>query len=462
MIMTDTIKGQKALNPDRLPVGKFFAWKARDVSIASVQIVFGFLMMFCTDTLGMPAALVGTLLMGSKIFDGFTDLFAAYIIENTNTKLGKARPYEFCIIGIWGCTFLMFCASPEWSMVAKAVWVCSMYTLEFSIFNTLLGAANSPYMIRAFVRRQVLSKVASYGDIVTTLGAMVVSITFPMLMARLAVSPSGWRQLIAIYALPLLVIGLLRFIFVKEVIKTDKDAAEKIPVKQILKMLISNRYIWVVAAMFGFFSLVNGMNAGSYYFRYIVGDLSLMGVIQGIGMILLIGMFIMPQLTKRFSAPAIISGGVIISMFGYTLLYFADGNIALLAAGTILIGTATFPLSYLQILIIMDLCTFNEWKGMPRMEATVSLGAGLFSKIGGAVGAGLLGVLLGAAGYDGTLTAQPDSAFAMIRLLYSLIPGAGMLLILFFAGMLRKFSGKIPQLAKEVEERKATPSPASE
>jgi Na+/melibiose symporter-like transporter len=420
--------------------------------------VFGFLMMFCTDTLGMPAALVGALLMGSKVFDGFTDLFAAYIIENTNTKLGKARPYEFCIIGIWGCTFLMFCASPAWSMAAKAVWVCSMYTFVFSVFNTLLGAANSPYMIRAFVRRQVVTKVASYGGIVTTLGAMVVSITFPMLMARLAASPSGWRQLVAIYALPLLVIGLLRLIFVKEVIQTDKDKAEKVPVKQVLKMLASNRYIWVAAGMFGFFNIITNMNAGPYYFRYIVGDVSLMGVIQGIGMILLIAMFIMPRLTKRFSAPAIISGGVIISMFGYILFYFAGGNIVLLAAGTILVGAATFPLAYLQILIIMDLCTFNEWKGLPRMEATTSLGVNLFSKIGQAVGAGFMGVLLGAAGYDGTLTAQPDSAFTMIRLLYSLIPGAGMLLVLFFAGMLKKFSGKIPQLAKEVEEKKTASS----
>jgi Na+/melibiose symporter-like transporter len=66
-----------------------------------------------------------------------------------------------------------------------------------------------------------------------------------------------------------------------------------------------------------------------------------------------------------------------------------------------------------------------------------------------------MGILLGAAGYDGTLAAQPDSAFTMIRLLYSLIPGAGMLVVLLFAGLLKKFSGKIPQMAKEIEERKS-------
>jgi Na+/melibiose symporter-like transporter len=67
-------ENEKTENPDRLPVGKFFAWKSRDISIAAVTIVTGFVTMFCTDFLGMPAALVGTLLFAGRIFDGFTDL----------------------------------------------------------------------------------------------------------------------------------------------------------------------------------------------------------------------------------------------------------------------------------------------------------------------------------------------------------------------------------------------------
>ena len=55
--MDDTIKEKKPENPNRFPIGTFFAWKARDVSVAAVTVVCGYLTIFCTDTLGMPAAL---------------------------------------------------------------------------------------------------------------------------------------------------------------------------------------------------------------------------------------------------------------------------------------------------------------------------------------------------------------------------------------------------------------------
>jgi hypothetical protein len=293
-----------------------FAWKSRDVSIAAVNVVAGFLTIFCTDTLGMPAALAGTLFLISKVFDGVTDLFAAYIIENTNTRLGKARPYEFSIIGAWLCTFLLFCASPEWSMIAKSIWVCAMYTFVFSIFNTLLLAGQTPYALRAFPRRQVVTKVFSYGGIVTMLGSMIVAVSFPMVMAKLATNPAGWRQMIAMYAVPLLLIGLLRLIFVKEVVKTDADAAERVPVKKILTMLKSNKYVWLLGGMNGFFNVVVGLNVTAYFFRYVIGNLALMGPMQMISMVMLLAMFVMPQLTKRFSTPVIIAGSAVISLTG--------------------------------------------------------------------------------------------------------------------------------------------------
>lgn len=104
------------------------------------NMVRNYLAIFCTNALGMEAALVGMLMMASKVFDGVPDLFAGYLIDNTNSRLGKARPYEFAIIGAWGCTVLLFFASPQWSSTIKAVWVFAMYTMVFSVFNTLLNA----------------------------------------------------------------------------------------------------------------------------------------------------------------------------------------------------------------------------------------------------------------------------------------------------------------------------------
>lgn len=71
------------------------------------------------------------------------------------------------------------------------------------------------YTIRAFSNNQVLiTKVASYGGIITMAGSMVVSIAFPIVMSQLATSAGGWTKTVAIFVIPLTLIGVLRFIFI--------------------------------------------------------------------------------------------------------------------------------------------------------------------------------------------------------------------------------------------------------
>ena len=77
---------------------------------------------YCTDLLGMPATLVGSLLMASKVVDACTDLIAGYIIDHTHTKWGKARPYEIFIVLTWVGTVFLF-SVPNFGTVGKAVYV---------------------------------------------------------------------------------------------------------------------------------------------------------------------------------------------------------------------------------------------------------------------------------------------------------------------------------------------------
>lgn len=88
---------------DRFPAGRFLAWSGRGISVAGNVIVLTYLSIFCTDTPGLAPALVGILFMVSKVIDAITDLVAGYVIDNTKTRFGKARPYEFCIILLWLC-----------------------------------------------------------------------------------------------------------------------------------------------------------------------------------------------------------------------------------------------------------------------------------------------------------------------------------------------------------------------
>ena len=69
-------------------------WNSRAISTAIFVLVSSFLMIYCTDTLKILAAMVSMILVASKVLDGITDMFAGFIVDRTETRWGKARPYE--------------------------------------------------------------------------------------------------------------------------------------------------------------------------------------------------------------------------------------------------------------------------------------------------------------------------------------------------------------------------------
>lgn len=332
-----------------------------------------------------------------------------------------------------------------------------MYTLIFSVFSTLLNASQTPYMIRAFDNnQQKITKIGALGGIVIMTCAMIISVSFPVLMGRMAVNPQGWRSLITIYALPLALIGMLRFIFVKENPVIDEAAGDsKVSVKDIFQCLKKNKYAWFFAGVMGCYQITVGMNAGTYYFTYVVGDVSLMGLISMLSVVTLPVMLVFPKLMEKLSASKMIFIFAGVGVVGYLVLFIAQANLPLLVIGTILMGIGQFPAAYLQANIIMQLADYNEYIGLPRMDGSVGILSGAFSKIGAGIGSGLLGVLLGAAGYvgsvegvDGVVT-QSAGAIMMIRCLYSIIPMVCIILMAFFAS--RMFS--LDKMSEEIENR---------
>lgn len=444
---------------DRFPVGKFFAWKTRDVSLGCQIIILGYLSIYASTSLGMPVALVGGLMMGSKILDAFTDLFAGFIIDNTNTKLGKARPYELCIIASWVTTLLLFCCPPQWSMVAKSIWLFTMYALTCSIFQTFLYGAAQPYTVRAWKNRDQIIKLASYGGIVTTLGCAVVSVSFPRLMGKLATSAGGWRTLVLMFAVPLALIGILRFIFVKEEFQPEGARPdEKTSVSQILQMLKKNPYTWYTGVMIGMQQIILGMGAATYYFTYVVGDIGKYGTLQAFTVLMLALMFIFPTLMKKMSVASLIILGCAVGIAGYILNFFAGASMTMLIIAFFATGFSQLPVSYLQSPMLMEVSAYNEYIGLPRMDSTASSVMNFMNKTCNALGAGLLGILLQACGFisgtDGASVAQPDSAIFMIRCLYSLVPVVFMVISILAAMRFNKLSGMMPEIEATLKARR--------
>ncbi len=437
-------KAIKEKGPNKLGLGRLLAYKSSDVAAAAVSFVaLQYLTLYCTDTLGLNPAILGTLLMAGKIIDGAVDLFYGWLVDNTNSKLGKGRPYELCIVGTTLTTILLFSASPAWSAVAKYIWVFSMYTLVFSVFSSLRTAGNIPYTIRAFSNNNtLLTKVASYGGMVTMMGSIAVSTTFPIVMEKLATSGGGWTATLAIFMVPMTLIGLLRFIFIKEDPAVDAGKQyQKVELKDIFTMFRKNKYVWLYAAVMLCFNVSTSLGAASYYFKWIVGDESKAGLVSIMSFMLVPVMLVFPVIMKKLQyLGKMVAVFSVISVAGYVLVFFAGANMGMIIAGMIMAGLVTLPISYYGVLFISRCCSYNEMVGLQRMDGSANILALFTANFGGALGSFISGILLtvGKYNYGEAVASQPDSALMMIRLLYTLVPalllvGCGLCAWMFIA-----------------------------
>jgi len=440
---------------DKVGFGNLTLWQSRTVSKTVVVLLIGYLMIYCTDTLHVPAATISLLLVASKLVDGVTDMVAGFIVDKTKTKWGKARPYEVFIIALWVCTWFLFSCPENLSTVMKCVWIFVMYAMVNSICLTFLTANETPYLVRAFKEGQIV-KITSYGSIYGMLTGMIFNIFFPILMARIATSATGWSRLVLMFAVPLTAIGLLRMIFVPE--KYDVDAVasnnEKLKLSDVLTLFKTNKYIWIIAMMTFIFNIVTNMGVNVFYFTYIVGDVGLMGLTAVATFLAIPLAFVFPPLIKKFSTIKVMMAGLLLSAFGYLLNAVAGANMVLLMAGALCTGAGAVPGTMLIALIIIECADYNEWTKHPRMEGTMSSLNGLASKIGSAIGAGVLGVLLSLAGYTGDAATMPQSAINMIRLLYGIVP---MVLYILTALSMKfyKLDKLLPQIREEIAARRA-------
>ncbi|MBK0348802.1 MFS transporter [Aerococcaceae bacterium zg-ZJ1578] len=437
---------------DKLPWYKALAWSTRGVSLSCNIIITGYLTYYCTNILAMSASLVGTILLVSKLFDGVTDLIAGYIIDNTNTKLGKARPYEVSIIFVWLTTLLMF-SCPDLGIVGKSIWIFATYTLANSVFATLLNASESVYISRAVKSDMARNILVSVNGIIIMFGSVLVSTVFPILMGTLGTSSGGWQKMIAIFALPLGIIGIGRFLFVKE--RTDVVAAQNqgVDMKTLINALKSNKFIFLLSGAVLLYNFINSLGTvGTYYFQYIVGDVTKASVVGLISLITPFVLIFMPAILKRLSFSKVVSAGAVLGIFGNVIKGLAGANMGLIIVGNLLGVLAALPLSFYAPVMVISCMDYSEWKTGDRVEGAFSAVNGFASKVGAGLSSIITGFVMGTAGFDGTLPVQSAAANNAIVALYSWIPAVFFVVII----VLMKFytlDDMMPQISADLEAR---------
>lgn len=386
---------------------------------------------YCTDMLGMGATLVGTLLLASKIFDGVTDLFVGFIIDATHTKWGKARPYEIFIVFVWGLIVLLFSA-PEMSTTGKAIFVFVLYTLINSVCATFLNGGDAVYLARSIRSEKNRVSVMSFNGGIIMLFSIVISMLLPQLIAGMGSTKAGWTTMALIFAIPCAVIGMFRFIFVKEVVDDNqpsdqqKEEVQKIPLKQSLKCVFSNKYI--------------------------MGNIGLATLVSIGSMLTPVIMLIFPVLSRKFGTVPILRAGAVLGVVGYGIRILGGTNLVTLTLGSVIGGVAILPVTMMISIYLIDTMDYGEWKTGTRVEGMLASVNSFASKLGSGIASGLVGLIMGLAGYDGSLATQSASALTSIQVLFNYVPMV-LMVVLLILGIAYKLDKELPQIKADLAKK---------
>lgn len=432
----------------------FFAWPTQTISTSVAAALLGYVTFFATDFMHIPAATVGIIFMISKIFDGFTDVVAGYLIDRTHTKLGKGRPYALAIIGYWVTSALFFCA-PEMGVTASSIYIFVMYTLINSIFLTLINCSEPVYLANSLTDQNQSVSILAFTGFISLIFTMVACMILPVLVENMGTTRAGWMKISLMLAIPFTFVGMIRFLVVKERQEIG-TAATSISVKDMIHLLGQNKYILIFAVIILLSNIGSNLvnNVQTYFFLYIMNDISLASIMSLSMLAIIVVVILTPALSKKFGFLNVMRATTFLGMVGYLVRLFDITNLGLLFVSNIFAMMGFYTMFSFAGTFVIDCMDYGEWKTGTRSEGTIACAQSVTAKIGTAIGVGLIGVLMGMTGYDGSLSVQPDSANTMIIMLFSVIPASFCLvqLILLKVYDLDKL---LPQIREELSARRS-------
>ena len=101
--------------------------------------IASFITLYYTDSVGIAAATVGTMLLIARIFDAISDIVMGTVIDRTNTKWGQARPwFILSILPFALSTILVFAVPDGMSTLGQTIYMYVTY-----IFTGVISVGNN-------------------------------------------------------------------------------------------------------------------------------------------------------------------------------------------------------------------------------------------------------------------------------------------------------------------------------
>lgn len=438
-----------------------------------------FLTAYYTDTVGIAAAAVATMFLICRMLDGITDFAMGGIVDKTNTRWGKARPWLILVAPMMCIGIILILSVPHgWSAAMKLVYAYATYIFLNCIVYTIFGIAHAALLARMTRDFKDRNTTATVSSIINSGVGLVVG----TLITRLQLTV-GWTMTGVILGVLAGVLILITGVACRENIGMGRmeelaQAGEKgkstVPMKKQLPAVFKNRYFWIALILGALVLFINGNAIGAqfYYCNVVLGNPMYMEMLMPAGMGPgIIAMFFMPYFSNKYSKRMFMSVGAVLMILGFSIVGLAGNSLPLVIAGTVIRSLGITPMFAGLYAFVADATDYGEWKFGIRSEGLMSASQSIGSKIGIGFGSACSAWILAISGYiqpalnqaagqgadmaEGMLPAmapilqQPESVVEAIRFDYGWL-GAIVSIVLLLGVLLMDVEKYLPEIRKDL------------
>jgi sugar (glycoside-pentoside-hexuronide) transporter len=439
-IMSDTTVNEKSKNSagDEKLKASAIAWYAIGMSTGRqfiTALVATYILIFFTDTFGIPAAAAGTIMFLATIWDAVNDPLMGTLADRTRTRWGRYRPYLVLIPLPLAVVSTLLFAAPSFSAGGKIAYAAVLYVC----YGMLVTAIEIPYyaLLPAMTRKSGERTLAvQLSMFVASITILVTTSFVPNLVSFFGQGndAGGYMTITLLAGLVMIFTSLAAFLSCKEkYFEEEKKSTLSEDIRELLKHkeLLSLMIIWAMGCL-GF----NIMMASSvYYCLYYLARPDLIPTymltisIGGMfGIMGLVGLFLKifkGNVKQSFIVSQLVTAGC------YVLLFFTGGkNMILLYAATFIASLFSTMSNAFIPLLVVEMTDYLAYKTGRNLNATVAAMKGFSYKCGTALTGGILGGILAVTGYiPGAVGAQPPEAMFGINASRFLVPIAAAIIL---------------------------------
>lgn len=443
----------------------------------------GRLSRYLTDVLGLNTNFLLGLISAARVWDGVNDPMMGSIVDNTNTKFGRYRPWV--VIGSCLNAFILFLLffnpgfSTGFSEGGASIWLYVYIAVMYVLWGMTNTTADIPYwsMVPSFTtdpgERSILATIARA---FSGLGQGIVQIGSPIILNALGNvvnnpdgtsttvwTAKGYLVTVLICSAGLVFFSLLSMSKVKENVAVAP--AEKSSFRKIFSVIKENDQlrVFMIFAMLSNAGFYTTTGVVDYFFAAVMENtkaqstFSLFGTVGSI-----LGLAVIPVMMKFTSRRRTYQFSLLTALAGYIGMFisgqFLMSTMLLNIFYTVTqIGTASMFIS--QTVFLADVVDYGEVKmGVRRESVTFSM-KGFLQKMAYTVQTVILYAAMGMAGYNdlkpnanGVIVYPKKVKTAISSVMYIIPPIFFILSIIVFTTKFRLHGEYMEDITRKVEE----------